>query len=77
MPRGINSSGECNALVKRYVCPSCQRKGLHAVWYSNRGTGSTQYWVCMYRNCSSRPNNTFRKENDPEVLKSNPQLNGK
>lgn len=76
MPRGINSSGKCNALVKRWVCPSCGRKGLHSVWYSNRGTGATMYWTCMYRDCNSKNATAthIRKANDPEVLAANPSM---
>ena len=74
MPRGVSSSGKCNAQVTRYVCPDCNRKGLHCIYTSYYSTYKPN-WVCMYRNCPSYSNGKlFKDKEDAEVLKVNPIL---
>jgi len=74
MPRGVSSSGRCNAQITRYICPDCGRKGSHRHW-NYLSQGSRQQWVCMYRNCPSYSNgNLFKNDTDSEVLKVNPIL---
>ena len=50
--------------VQRYVCPSCNRKGLY---YSTSWTNYST-WFCMYTNCKNR----FPK--DADVVEANPIL---
>lgn len=75
MPKGKSACGDWNFRVKRYVCPSCKRKGLYSG--STRESGTfRQSWFCMYKNCSSRAihETFFRKGNDPDVLAINPEI---
>lgn len=67
MPRGQASTGTWNFHIRRYVCPSCKRKGLHFIRFG---------WVCMYKNCVGKKSHEtyFRKIHDEEVLKLNPTI---
>lgn len=76
MPKGKSATGDWNFRVKRYVCPSCKRKGLYHT-YTYESYRHRAAWVCMYNNCPSRLNHDtlWRKGDDKEVLEANPVLN--
>lgn len=76
MPRGQSScTGEWNFRVKRYVCPSCNRKGLYSD-YTYEHHSWRKAWICMYRNCVSKKTHEtyFRRGNDEAVIAANPEL---
>ncbi len=77
MPRGIDgATGKANCHIQRYVCPNCNRKGLHILFYPNGSVGYRKMWTCMYHNSFyfKKCDFVLTEYDNPAVIAANPEL---